>query len=66
MNPYAQSRTLRRLARQIIDISYRHKLGHLGSCLTALPIIYRIYESKRPDDRVILSAGHSGLALYVA
>ncbi len=65
LSPYTQSRTLRRLARQILDISFRHKLGHLGSCLTALPILYDIYQTKRPHDKVILSAGHSGLALYV-
>lgn len=65
MNNYARNRTLRFLARRVIDISYRHKLGHLGSCLTALPIIYDVYLTKRPGDKVILSAGHSGLALYV-
>lgn len=64
-NPYPQSRTLRRLARQVLDISARHHLGHIGSCLTALPILYDIYQTKRPDDKTILSAGHSGLALYV-
>lgn len=58
-------RTLAKLAARILDISYRHKIGHIGSCLTALPIIYDIYLNKNPDDKVILSAGHSGLALYV-
>lgn len=64
-NPYSNSPILRSLARRVLDIAHRHHLSHLGSCLTALPIIYSVYESKRPDDRVILSAGHSGLALYV-
>lgn len=61
----APEHALARCAARVLDISYRHKLGHIGSCLTALPIIHHIYSTKRPDDKVILSAGHSGLALYV-
>lgn len=52
-------------AARILDIAFRNRLGHIGSCLTALPIIHHVYSTKRPDDRCILSAGHSGLALYV-
>lgn len=55
--------TLDKLALRIIDLSYRHKLSHIGSCLTALPIIYQCY--LKHGDRVVVSAGHSGLALYV-
>lgn len=58
-------RPVAKLTTQVLDISYRHRLGHIGSCLTALPIIYNIYLTKKSGDRVILSAGHSGLALYV-
>lgn len=59
------------LKKRIIDISYKHKLSHLGSCLTAVDIIDDIYASMKPltfkswDERFILSAGHAGLALYV-
>lgn len=56
---------LKKLKKRIIDISYRHRLSHLGSCLTALPILKHIYETKLPDEKVVLSAGHSALALYV-
>jgi hypothetical protein len=49
---------------RIVDISYRHHLGHLGSSLTTLPILDHIYKTKKPDDIVILSAGHGGMALY--
>ena len=49
---------------RIVDICYRHRLGHLGSSLTTLPILDHIYKTKKPDDIVILSAGHGGMALY--
>ena len=48
-----------------MDISYEHGLSHLSSCITTLPILVNIWEYKRPDDIVILSNGHAGLALYV-
>jgi len=50
---------------RLLDISYRHKLSHLGSCLTALPIIEEIYAKKQPGDRFVLSAGHAHLAHLV-
>jgi transketolase len=56
---------LKALKRRVIDISFHHRLSHLGSCLTALPILKHIYETKLPDEKVVLSAGHSALALYV-
>ncbi len=54
-----------KLKKRILEISYKHKLSHLGSCLTALPIICKIHEQKKEDDIFILSSGHAGLALYV-
>lgn len=53
---------LKDLQRRIIEISYRHKLSHIGSCLTALPIMQEIYELKKPDEKFVLSAGHAHLA----
>ena len=52
------------LAERLIDISWRHKLSHIGSCLTVLPILDQIYKNKKTDDVVVLSAGHAGVALY--
>jgi len=52
------------LKRRIIDISFAHKLSHLGSCLTAVDIITDIYKAKAPDEKFVLSQGHAGLALY--
>lgn len=62
-NPYADSSILRQLARRILEISHNQHLSHIGSCLTALPIIYSVYQTKGPRDKVVLSAGHSYLAL---
>lgn len=53
------------LKRRIIEISYKHKLSHLGSCLTAVDIIEEIFSIKMPDEKFVLSSGHAGLALYV-
>lgn len=53
------------LKRRIIEISYKHNLSHLGSCITAVDIISEIYDQKKFDEPFVLSAGHAGLALYV-
>ena len=57
--------TLDKLRNRILEISTKHHLSHLGSCFTALPIIYEIYSIKNPEDKFVLSSGHAGLALYV-
>ena len=57
--------TINKLNERILEISIKHKLSHLGSCFTALPIIYEIYLKKQKNDKFILSSGHAGLALYV-
>jgi len=53
------------LEKRVIDIAYKHKLSHLNGCLTAVHLIDKIYQIKKPEDIFILSAGHTGLALYV-
>jgi transketolase len=50
---------------RIIDISYRLGISHIGSSLTTYPILEDIYNNKNPEDIVVLSAGHAGLAHYV-
>ena len=49
---------------RMLEIAARRGLTHLGSCCSVLPILCRIYEQAGPDDVVILSNGHAGLALY--
>lgn len=53
------------LKRRIIEISYRYRKSHLGSCLTAVDIIEEIYNLKKANEKFVLSEGHAGLALYV-
>ena len=52
------------LKRRIIEISYKYKKSHIGSCLTALDIIEEIYNLKKDDEKFILSEGHAAIALY--
>ena len=52
------------LEKRILEISYKHKLSHLSSCLTSVNIIDKIYQVKKKDEPFILSNGHAGLALY--
>lgn len=56
---------LNKLERRVIDISFKEKLSHLSSCLTAVKIIDHIFLAKAPEDAFVLDNGHAGLALYV-
>ena len=53
------------LKRRIIDLSFKHKASHIGSCLTAVDIIEEIFKKKKPTERFVLSNGHAAMALYV-
>lgn len=53
------------LERRILDLSYKHKLSHIGSCLATVNTLDKIYSIKKKDEPLILSNGHAGLALYV-
>lgn len=55
----------KQLKKRILDISYKHKLSHIGSCLVAIDVLDRIYSVKKKEEPFILSNGHAGLALYV-
>lgn len=54
------------LAYRILSLSYKHRRSHIGSCLTAAPVLDEIYRERKPSEPVIASAGHCGLALYCA
>lgn len=53
-----------KLERRIIDLSYKLKLSHIGSCLISVNVIDKIYQVKKKNEPFILSNGHAGLALY--
>jgi len=53
------------LKKRILEIAYKNKLSHLGSYLSSVDIIDKIYSKKSKDDIFILSSGHAALALYV-
>ncbi len=50
---------------RILQLAHRFKRAHIGSALTAAPILDEIYTQRKPDEPVILSAGHAFLGLAV-
>ncbi len=46
----------------VLDISRRLGLTHIGSNLSVLPILKRIYAHKNPKDKVVLDNAHAHLA----
>lgn len=53
------------LKKRIVEIAYKHKLGHLGSYLSSVDIVDEIYSKMRENDIFILSSGHVSMAMYV-
>lgn len=58
------SRHQKQLRRTIIELSYKGRLSHLGSCLSAVDLIDAIYSVKKREEKFILSNGHAAVALY--
>lgn len=54
------------LAKRVLALSKKHKLSHIGSCISILPLLMDIYEQKKEGDRIVFSNGHSHLAHLVA
>ena len=59
------NKSISSLEKRILEISYKNKSAHLGSCLTVVGIIDKIYKHKKPQDKFILSNGHAFVALAV-
>ena len=53
-----------RLIKKMVEIAKITGCSHLASSLSCLPILKTIYDSKQPEDLVILSKGHGSLGLY--
>src|SRR3989337_949955 len=51
---------------RILEISRKEKLAHVGSCLGMSEVLDEIYILKKPEDIVVLDAGHAHLAHLVA
>lgn len=49
---------------RIVEISKKLKLSHIGSCLSVSSILEEIWGQKKHGEKMVLSAGHSALALY--
>jgi len=47
---------------KIIDISRRHKIVHIGSSISVLPILQEIYTNKKLEDKVVMDNAHAHLA----
>lgn len=56
---------MNKLKKRILEISYKHNLSHIGSCLTCVDCIEKIYSLKKSQDVFVLDNGHAGLAQYV-
>lgn len=52
------------IEKRVLEISYKNKSSHIGSCLIASEPINAIYAVKKPHEPFVLSAGHMGLALF--
>ncbi len=50
---------------RILELSWKHGLSHIGSCISCADIIDDIYSHKREHEPFLLGNGHAGLALYV-
>lgn len=57
--------TVTPLHRRILELSYHHRLSHIGSCLGCVDIIDEVYKMRKPDEPFILSNGHAFAALAV-
>lgn len=53
------------LEKRVIELSYRHRLTHISSCLNVINLLDWIYRERKPEEPFILGNGHAGLALYV-
>jgi transketolase len=51
--------------RRILEISHKENISHLGSCLSSIDLIDGVYQTKKKDEKFVLSNGHAGIAFYV-
>lgn len=66
MNRVTPQRLQKKLYTRLLEVLYKAKCGHIGSCLSCLDILTQtlVFEMK-PSDRFVLSKGHAAPSLYV-
>ena len=56
---------LKNIRKNILQLTYKAKSSHIGSCLSIVEILYTLYfKILKKGDKFILSKGHAALALY--
>ena len=59
------NKNIRNIRSNILNLTFKAKSSHIGSCLSIVEILVAIYFSVlKKNDRFILSKGHAALALY--
>jgi len=53
------------LEKRIIELSFKHQLSHISSCLNVINLLDWIYNERKDDEPVCLDNSHAALALYV-
>tara|TARA_R100001082_G_C4357514_1_gene157630 strand:- start:773 stop:1408 length:636 start_codon:yes stop_codon:yes gene_type:complete len=53
------------LYKRLIELCLKHKLHHVSSYFSVMPVLYEVFSQKKENDIFVLSNGHSSTALYV-
>ena len=55
----------KKVRRRVIDLLYKHRAAHLGSCMSCIEILVALYFGvMKPKDKFLLSKGWAAAALY--
>jgi len=55
----------KKIRRRVIELLYKHKAAHLGSCMSCIEILVVLYfKIMRPEDKFLLSKGWAAAVLY--
>lgn len=54
----------KRIYKLILDLVMETKHGHIPSSFSVVEILCKLYEEKKPEDKIILSKGHGCYAQY--
>ena len=55
----------KKIRRRVIELLYKHKACHLGSCMSCIEILVALYyKIMKPEDKFLMSKGWAAAALY--